>query len=59
MADLGAQLSKLTPEQRQAVMVQAQNEANQAVMREMTTKMVATCFEKCVGSSVSSGDPSR
>ena len=32
MGDLGAQLNQLTPEQKQAVLVQAQQEANQQVM---------------------------
>ena len=52
MSDLGAQLSQLSPEQRQAIMVQAQQEANQSVMQEMMKEMIASCFEKCAGSSV-------
>lgn len=53
MADLGAQLSQLTPEQRQQVMQRAQQEANQGVMQEMMKKMVSTCYDKCTGTSVS------
>jgi len=52
MADLGAQLGQLTPEQRQAIMVKAQQEANQTVMQEMMKRMVASCFDKCTGTSV-------
>jgi hypothetical protein len=33
MGDLGAQLNALTPEQRKAVMIRAQQEANQAIMK--------------------------
>ena len=33
MADLGAQLNQLTPEQRQMVLARAQQEANQQVMQ--------------------------
>ena len=51
MADLGAQLNSLSPEQRQALMVQAQQEANQSIMQEMMQKMVETCFTKCTGTS--------
>jgi len=39
MADLGAQLNQLTPEQRQAIMMKAQQEANQQVMSEMMKHM--------------------
>jgi hypothetical protein len=53
MADLGAQLSQLTPDQRQQVMQRAQQEANQGVMQEMMKKMVTTCYDKCTGTSVS------
>ena len=52
MADIGAQLNQLTPEQRQAVMMQAQQEANQSILQELMKEMVATCFEKCSGTSV-------
>jgi hypothetical protein len=48
------QLSNLSPEQRQAVMVQAQQEANQRIMQDMLQKMVKTCFGKCAGTSVRS-----
>ena len=46
-------LSKLTPEQKQAVMQQAQQEANQQVMQAMVKTMVTSCFQKCAGTSVS------
>ena len=52
MADIGAQLNSLSPEQRQAVMMQAQQEANQSIMQELMKEMVTTCFEKCSGTSV-------
>mmetsp|Transcript_34325 Transcript_34325/g.74485 ORF Transcript_34325/g.74485 Transcript_34325/m.74485 type:complete len:85 (-) Transcript_34325:316-570(-) len=47
-------MSKLTPEQQQAVMVQAQNEANQQIMQTMMDSMIKSCFDKCV--TTSSGD---
>lgn len=46
-------LAKLTPEQRQMIMAKAQQEANQQVMQEMMELMNKTCFEKCVGTTVS------
>ena len=49
--DLSSQLAQLSPEQRNAIMVQAQQEANQTIMQEMMKQMVGTCFEKCVTSS--------
>jgi len=52
MADLGAQLAQLSPEQRQAIMVKAQQEANQAVMQEMMKDMVSSCFQTCATTSV-------
>lgn len=42
MADLAAQLAQLSPEQRQAIMVKAQEEANQSVLQEMMKDMVCT-----------------
>ena len=45
-------INKLTPEQRQAVMMQAQQEANSQIMREMINKMAQACFQKCAGTSV-------
>jgi hypothetical protein len=45
-------INKLTPEQRQAVMMQAQQEANAQIMREMVSKMANSCFKKCAGTSV-------
>lgn len=53
MSDLGSQLAQLTPEQRQAIMVKAQQEANQQVMSEMMQRMASACFDKCAGTSVS------
>jgi hypothetical protein len=53
MSDLASQLAQLTPEQRQAIMMKAQQEANQQVMAEMMQKMASSCFEKCAGTSVS------
>lgn len=52
MADLGAQLSQMSPEQRQQIMMQAQQEANQSVMQEMMKRMVTACYDKCAGTSV-------
>lgn len=46
------QLSQLSPQQKQALMMQAQQEANQMVMQEMMEKMTAACFKKCTGTSV-------
>jgi DNA-directed RNA polymerase specialized sigma24 family protein len=46
-------MAKLTPEQRQMIMAKAQQEANQQVMQQMMDMMNKTCFEKCVGTSVS------
>mmetsp|Transcript_24188 Transcript_24188/g.49006 ORF Transcript_24188/g.49006 Transcript_24188/m.49006 type:complete len:86 (+) Transcript_24188:53-310(+) len=42
-------LSQLTPEQRQAVMMQAQNEANQQIMQQMMDQMTKGCFKRCAG----------
>jgi Tim10/DDP family zinc finger len=50
--DLGAQISQMSPDQRQALMAQAQQEANQAIMQEMMKNMVKTCFDRCAGTSV-------
>ncbi len=47
-------INKLSPEQRQAVMIQAQQEANGQIMREMINKMAQACFQKCAGTSVRS-----
>ena len=35
MADLGQQLNQLSPEQRQGLMMKAQQEANQQIMQDM------------------------
>ena len=48
-----AALQNLTPEQKQAVMAQAQGQANQQIMAAMVENMTAQCFNKCVGASVS------
>ena len=50
--DLGSQIGKLTPQQRQAVLMRAQQEANTQIMQKMMEKMVAACYEKCAGTSV-------
>lgn len=47
--------TQLTAEQRQMVLVRAQQEANQSVTQGMLEKMMKTCFTKCI-SSYSSGD---
>jgi DNA-directed RNA polymerase specialized sigma24 family protein len=47
------QINQLSPEQRQAIMLQAQQEANQQIMQSMMEKMISTCFKKCAGTSVS------
>jgi hypothetical protein len=52
MSDLGSQIAQLTPEQRQAIMMKAQQEANQQIMGEMIKNMASSCFEKCTGTSV-------
>ena len=49
------QLAQLTPQQRQAILVRAQQEANQQIMQDMLHRMVKTCFEKCAGTSVREG----
>ncbi|KAL3788530.1 hypothetical protein HJC23_006568 [Cyclotella cryptica] len=46
-----AALSSLTPEQKQAVMAQAQGQANQQIMASMVESMTVRCFDKCVGTS--------
>jgi len=44
-------LNQLTPEQRQSVMMKAQQEANQQIMQGMLEKMISTCYSKCAGTS--------
>ena len=39
-------INNLTPQQKQAVMMRAQQEANQQIMQSMLEKMVSTCFKK-------------
>ena len=55
MADLASQINQLTPEQRQAVMMRAKQEADQQVLGEMMKRMTMACFDKCAGSSVRCG----
>ena len=52
MENAAGALSQLSPEQRQAVMMQAQQEANQQIMQQMMEKMISNCFKKCAGTSV-------
>lgn len=47
-----AELNKLTPEQKQQVMMNAQMEANTTIMQRMMEIMTKQCFTKCAGSSV-------
>lgn len=51
MENAAGALSQLSPEQRQAVMMQAQQEANQQIMQQMMEKMISNCFKKCAGTS--------
>ena len=44
--------NNLTPQQQQAIMMRAQQEANQQIMQSMLEGMVKTCFSKCAGTSV-------
>lgn len=44
-------LQNLTPEQKQAVMAQAQQQANQQIMTAMVESMTVACFDKCAGTS--------
>mmetsp|Transcript_21527 Transcript_21527/g.30156 ORF Transcript_21527/g.30156 Transcript_21527/m.30156 type:complete len:87 (+) Transcript_21527:168-428(+) len=48
---MDAAINQLTPEQRQAVMINAQQEANQKIMQAMMNKMTSICYEKCTGTS--------
>jgi Tim10/DDP family zinc finger len=52
MTDPAAALQSLSPEQKQAVIMQVQQQANQQVMQEMMKNMATTCFEACAGTSV-------
>ena len=45
-------LANLTPEQKQAVMMEAQQQANQQIMVAMVESMTLACFDKCAGTSV-------
>jgi hypothetical protein len=54
MTDPAAALQSLSPEQKQAVIMQVQQQANQQVMQEMMKNMATTCFEACAGTSVRS-----
>ena len=44
-------LNQLTPEQRQQIMLQAQQEANQSIMQRMMEKMSSSCFKLCTSTS--------
>lgn len=44
-------LQNLTPEQKQAVMAQAQQQANQQITQSMLESMALACFDKCAGTS--------
>mmetsp|Transcript_9078 Transcript_9078/g.16599 ORF Transcript_9078/g.16599 Transcript_9078/m.16599 type:complete len:86 (+) Transcript_9078:150-407(+) len=46
-----AALQSLTPEQKQAVMAQAQQQANQQIIQAMVEGMTLSCFDKCAGTS--------
>ena len=50
---MAQQIKNLTPQQRQAVLMQAQNEANMKIRAELLNKIVASCYDKCAGTSVS------
>jgi hypothetical protein len=49
MMDPTAALQNLTPEQKHAVMTQAQQQANQQIMSSMIESMTLSCFDKCAG----------
>mmetsp|Transcript_35757 Transcript_35757/g.74400 ORF Transcript_35757/g.74400 Transcript_35757/m.74400 type:complete len:92 (+) Transcript_35757:101-376(+) len=51
MDGMAQQIKNLTPQQRQAVLMQAQNEANMKIRAELLNKMVAACYDKCAGTS--------
>mmetsp|Transcript_23304 Transcript_23304/g.34802 ORF Transcript_23304/g.34802 Transcript_23304/m.34802 type:complete len:87 (+) Transcript_23304:182-442(+) len=44
-------LQNLTPDQKTAIMAQAQQQANQQIMTGMIESMTVSCFEKCAGTS--------
>jgi hypothetical protein len=48
MADLGSQLNQLTPEQKQAVLARAQQEANAQVMQGKIFGTRFASFVRCV-----------
>lgn len=48
---MAQQIQNLTPQQRQAVLLQAQNEANMKIRAELLNKVVAACYDKCAGTS--------
>jgi len=43
-------LSKLTPQQKQEIMIRAQREVNTKLMQDMVESMSTLCFKKCAGS---------
>ena len=50
-ASASAALQNLTPEQKAAIMAQAQQQANQQIMSSMIESMTLSCFDKCAGTS--------
>ncbi|KAL3769398.1 hypothetical protein ACHAWU_008807 [Discostella pseudostelligera] len=50
-ATASAALQNLTPEQKAAIMSQAQQQANQQIMSSMIESMTLSCFDKCAGTS--------
>ena len=46
-----AALQNLTPDQKTAIMAQAQQQANQQIMTGMIESMTVACIEKCAGTS--------
>mmetsp|Transcript_15965 Transcript_15965/g.20265 ORF Transcript_15965/g.20265 Transcript_15965/m.20265 type:complete len:87 (-) Transcript_15965:372-632(-) len=43
--------NSLGAEQKQAAMINVQNQANQQIMQNMQITMLTECFKKCVGTS--------
>jgi hypothetical protein len=49
---MDAALNNLTSEQKQQIMIKAQQEANTSIMQSMMEEMVESCFDRCAGTSV-------
>ena len=49
---MDAALNNLTSEQKQQIMIKAQQEANTSIMQSMMEQMVESCFDRCAGTSV-------